>query len=241
MRHPCVLGVRLTAQSYFDGDVMRVTIESENAIHDHYVHKALLQVKSPYFAALPNFKEGENNHVVLKEMDSRAFKHIVHWLYTDRFSPSFQDSKFTIIRAYAAADHLMIPKCKNMVLDSLRVKYTTIRADVCDLAEVKKLGYGASSTIATCVTDQIVYEATTEMDWRMENLAPAFFEDGGDHASELVKKLVTTSRRYSLKENGKSLLKKQGYSDPALAKGCVYHDHAEGENCHLQGAQVTTA
>lgn len=228
-------------QSYFDGDVMKVTIESEDDSHDHYVHRTLLEKKSPYFAALPRFKEGRDNHVTLKEVDNDAFEHIIHWSYTDRFSPSFQDYTSTIIETYAAADHLMMPKCKNMVLDNLRSKYSRKPADIGHLGLVRMLGYGASTAIAIYVTDQIVYEAITNDGWFFgKGDHHAFFEVGREHALELMKKLVEKSRLYSLKADGKSLWRNKGHPDPAFAKGCVHHEHAEGEKCYLQEAEGTT-
>ncbi|KAK5074457.1 Structural maintenance of chromosomes protein 1 [Exophiala xenobiotica] len=229
-----------TDPSYFGGDVLKVTIESEDDSHDHYVHRTLLEKKSPYFAALAPFKEGRDNHVMLKEVDNDAFEHIVHWLYTDRFSPSFQDWQYTIIKTYAAADHLMMPRCKNMVLDNLRSKYTRIQADIGDLGLIKRLGYGASIAIAIYVTDQIVYEAITNHTWFFREEDHAFVEDGGEHVLGLMKKLMEKSRLYSLKADGKSRWTNKGHSDPARTKGCIHHEHAEGEKCYLQEAQGTT-
>ena len=226
--------------SHFVGEVMTVTVADDMTSHDHYIHKAVLEKKSPYFAALSSFKEGEENHVVLQETDETAFKHVVHWLYTDRFSLNFGDSETTMMKTYALVDRLMMPRCMNMVIDNLRAKYTHTQARISDLATVKHLGYSASSNIAKCVIDQIVYEAITNIQWSIAEEDEAIFLEGGDLALEFTRKLVEKSRLYSLTGDGKSVWGREDHMDPATAKGCIYHEHAEGEKCYLQEVQEAT-
>lgn len=125
-----------------------------------------------------------------------------------------------------------------MVLDNLRTKYTTAQACLYHLGEVKRLGCGASTTIATYVTDQIVYEAITNKEWQVKESDHAFLDGGGEHARELMKKLVDMSRLYSFKAGGRTLWTNKGHPNPAHTRGCIHHEHTEGEKCYLQGAQL---
>lgn len=218
---------------------MKVTTESAQGTHDHHIHKIILEKRSPYFTALPNFKEGKENHVVLKEVDNVAFEHIVHWLYTDRFSSSFQNNVPIMIRAYAVADRFMMPRCKNMIIDSLKAKFTRWRGQISHLVVVKDLGYSASTIIAACVIDQVVYDALTSKGWSVEQQDEAFFLEGSDLALLLMRRLVEKSRLYTFKADGQGIWKNKGHPDPASEKGCIYHEHAEGEKCYLREAAIT--
>ena len=212
---------------------MHITVEHDGIKSEHYVHKYLLEKKSPFFAALPKFKEGKDNHCIIRDTAVLSFEHIVHWLYTDRFADDFQNNAPTMIQTYAAADRFMMPKCMNNVMDQLRVKYIKTQARLDDLRFVKILGYPASSNIAQCVVDQIVYEAITTPTWNVSQLEENFFDDGSEHALQLTRKLIEKSRLYSFIDGG-GVWTDQGHDDPALATGCIYHEHRDGEKCYVK-------
>ena len=206
---------------------MRITVENGNTSKDHYIHRALLQKKSPYFAALPNFKEGKDNHLVLKDINGEAFQHIVQWLYTGQFSHNLTNHGnhgTPIILTYAAADRLMMLKCKNMAIDKLRVRFRTHYAEIRNLVAVNQLGYPPSANIVTCIMDQFVYDNIERQKTDISGEKKEdFFKLDREYGFELACKLTSAART----------MKKHKLVDPATCTGCKYHEHAEGEVYHL--------
>eukprot|EP00033_Pygsuia_biforma_P002994 GCRY01003295.1.p1 GENE.GCRY01003295.1~~GCRY01003295.1.p1 ORF type:complete len:865 (-),score=184.71 GCRY01003295.1:263-2857(-) len=52
-----------------------------------YAHKALLAIRSPFFASLlfqPLFVESQQENIVLKDIQASVFKRFLHFIYTDR-------------------------------------------------------------------------------------------------------------------------------------------------------------
>jgi len=178
-------------------------------------------------------KEGGENRLVLRDINNTAFQHVVHWLYTGRFSPTIYDSPSIIIKTYAVADRLMMTRCKNMAMDSLRNKFSHSRADISHLVTTRDLGYSASHIIASYIIEQTTFEAIANPSRHLEGFTEELFLEGSDLAAEFVRKLVEKARPSMPKYDSGVVIHNKIHNDPALQLGCVYHEHAEGEKCYL--------
>lgn len=131
---------------------MRISIVNEGATKTYEVHKNLLSQRSPYFAALPNFKEGEENLVTLNDINHDAFAKIVYWMCKDEFDLVLTD-RTTLIHTWAVADRLMMVKCKNVAMDDIRRKFSCAFTFPDYLEFFYSLGYLEDSPLARFITD----------------------------------------------------------------------------------------
>ncbi|KAK5953170.1 hypothetical protein OHC33_005738 [Knufia fluminis] len=220
----------------FKGDVMKVTIKNDTETADWFIHRSLLFDKSPYFAALPNFKEGKENHVELQDIDFEAFACIVQWLYAGAIDTSIAknpDNWLLILRTYAAADRLMIFKCKNQMMDICRELHRGVCGQIHMLRTLDEMGYSSDTLITSYIIDQISYDAVDDPAWAIEEEKgeDQFLMRGGEVAYALTARIIQRSRERIAYLGGPS---DKDVRDPASLKGCVYHEHAIGEKCYLE-------
>lgn len=134
-----------------------------------------------------------------------------------------------MIGAWAAADRLMMSKCKNMAMDKIRKLLRTGHVRDWQLEHISNLGYPLDSTLAQLLMDKIAYDCTTD---QLEEGDSVNFEVAPhdlEMALALSKRINNTARAWS-----RSKLKGgQVPEDPASFTGCRYHDHTVGEVCHL--------
>lgn len=193
------------------------------------LHKALLCEKSPYFRALPNFTEGINNEVELKEMCPKAFRYILHWVYRESFPTA---GGALMIRAYTIADRLMMAYCKNLLMDQLRAYFRDKYPGPNTLRLIGELGYGESSKIGQYVKEQLVH------DWGYKgfrescpDMLKTLWDMRSEFAYEVSKAVLSRfsdDRDYARNHGGKI----NGSLDPSARPGCQYHEHMEGEICY---------
>lgn len=198
----------------------------------YYVHKNLLQNKSKYFLALKSFQEGQENHVVVERMSHDAFGTIVCWLYTGRIKTDFEDDMlfWTLITAWLAADRLMIDKCKNMVMDTLREHHESRPITLDNLLVIQKLDYDIASPLICYLVDQASYDhisgAADDVCSARESCIEAL---ESRLRVKLVLGIVEEARMWRVAAEGNEVAPE----DPAGLKGCQYHDHTQGEKCYL--------
>lgn len=209
---------------------MRVTVVDGLASNEYEIHKHLLAQNSPYFAAVPNFKEGAENHVVLEDMDPTAFQHILHWFYRGCLDPKVLQSRYTLMATWAAADRLMMSKCKNVVMDKLRVACSCPPSDVSLLVFVCRLGYSKDNTLLHYLTDQVAWDCTHYNTYTEEYLSAQVFEELPIELTVALMARIMGETQYLI--SGRSRLAGR-VDEPATRKGCHYHDHVEGEECYL--------
>lgn len=212
------------------GGVIRISITNGEKTKEYHAHRNLLSQKSPYFAALSNFREGEESHVTLSNIQYTAFDRVLYWLYKGDFGrdldPDSQSVEI-VIGIWAAADRLMINKCKNMAMDILRNMLQVSLVQSWHLRYVSDLGYSKDSILARVLLEQISYDCA-RLDWDYRHA----FSDEHAHpemVSALLKTIISTAkkwRRSKLEDGPKP-------RDPACLVGCRYHEHVEGDICHL--------
>lgn len=215
------------------GDVIRVTIiDQYEKSETFHVHQRLFAAKSPYFAALPNFKEGEDNHVTLSNVCHKVFTILLHWLYEGRFRSSISPADVTLVTwvgVWAAADRLMMNRCKNMAVDQMRQKLRVEGVGPEPLQLVCDLGYSLDSTLGRLFLEQIARDCTVYRD-RDDSTRFEVEPTDPEVALALTKSIIRAARAWS---QG-AIRKGEGPEDPASLIGCHYHEHHEGEVCHLK-------
>lgn len=73
----------LTITSSYTSDLVKIKVTQGDLTATFTIHEAVLVAKSPYFAALRNFKEGKERAVDLDDLSPKTFDHIAEWLYSD--------------------------------------------------------------------------------------------------------------------------------------------------------------
>lgn len=198
--------------------MLSISVEGEGELRKYYVHQDILYDQSLYFSALSNFKEGEEAHVTLIDMNQKAFANIIHWVYKGVLDPELSRTPEDLIRTWTAADYLMMNKCKNKVMDALRHLSAQMRIKPKDLILVDKLGHRMDSNLANCVIDVMARDCAIEYGFLFST---ADLEPMPIHVvCELINAITTAARFWA--------------DDPAKLEECAYHDHEDGEVCYLE-------
>ncbi|KAK5953169.1 hypothetical protein OHC33_005737 [Knufia fluminis] len=225
-----------------EGELIKVTVHDDNQCLEMHLHKTLLRYRSPYFAALDNFKEGAYNAVELEDMDVEAFRYVLHWMYTDNL-PSEQcvDTDDLLAKAYVVADRLLMRKCKNMIMDSIRESFKHVAGSkslATGFEAVESLGYPASSQLARFFIHEIQHEFVKGTGADREEWILKMVENvRGDPISSMFCEVALSILCAQTTTNRKSDSVQLPYDDvgtyPSGRGGCIYHDHEEGEECYL--------
>lgn len=211
--------------------MMRVTVTNKGESKDYLIHKNLLCQRSPYFAALKNFREGETNHIVLDDMNHNAFRKIITYVYKRdlRYKPS--DDTYTLIKTWAAAHRLLMNACNNVMMDLIRrfLKQSGTGANISGVHFIYDLGYSTDSILIQYFMDQVAVHCITNYGSRLDVFAADGLDiGGGELLCAFVKRLVATSQKWC-----RSM--RMGLSEthsPSAFSGCKYHDHTEGKWCY---------
>lgn len=230
---------RLTLISRHAGPVVSITVIDGNTTDTFYVHKNLLLRASPFFAALSNFKEGDENHIVLNDVDLLAFHHIQNWFYEGRLDPKLKQSRHTLIKVWVAADRLLMTTCKNKVMDTLRALHGTntpamreYSAFMTDLNLACSYGHGPDRALVRYIMEQMLWDQLHDGVQHKDDFKKSQYEKLSlEVIVAMFKKKddLTRSIRWQL-ENGFQIL----VGDPTKANPCIYHEHGEDERCHLR-------
>ncbi|KAK5953168.1 hypothetical protein OHC33_005736 [Knufia fluminis] len=138
---------------FYTIDLVKIKVAQGDLTATFTIHNAVLVAKSPYFAALRNFKEGKERAVDLDDLSPKTFDHIAEWLYSDSI-PEYGKTLHDYLQMYKAADRFMIEKCKNMVLDGLRELYRDRDMVIEDLLEFEALQLPADSMLMGYAMEQ---------------------------------------------------------------------------------------
>lgn len=221
----------LTYDSDFEGEIMYITVIDKGITKKHHTHKHILQKRSPYFAALTGFREGEENRITLSKINHRAFRQVLHWMYTRTFQPGLLFTAHNMIRTWIVADRLMMSLCKNMVLDEIRSLSKEELSSIVGLRELDELGYGPESTIVRYLLDQIAWDAIFDEEGaNIPTKVSKILWVNNEILQQLLRKVILTARELEKSEKEHET----EFADPASLEGCQYHDHAEDEGtCYL--------
>lgn len=214
---------------------MCITVIDEGDSRKYYVHKHILQKRSPYFAASTRFREGEENHVIFDNMNHHAFRQVLHWMYTGNFQAGPLYNMRNFMRTWVVADRLMMSQCKNMAMDELRLISEENVQSVRVLCELEELGHGPDSTITRYLLDQIAWDAVFDEEWAdtPAKIFATHWTNSEIHA-QLLWRVLTIAREFEQAKRGLIPMP----TDPAFLEGCRYHDHVKGEEpCHLENKE----
>lgn len=207
--------------------MIAVTVGKEPNQVTRLVHKELLTAHSAYFNACLNrvssWKEGEENKVLLEEDDPEAFNVVVSWLYKESTALAFLDSTdsltYSMVGPYKLADKLMIPELKNALIDRLRQKLK-VRDRLMGPDQLKKIRQ------ADLLHSSLYEFSIRQFAWTYCKLPKILYQqkeqdDALDADLELARECLSMTQKFLV----------DGWEDPRMEKGCVYHDHSDGSEC----------
>ncbi|MBA7496464.1 hypothetical protein ES702_07072 [subsurface metagenome] len=210
--------------------MLYVTLHDDYGTKKFHVHKKLICDKSPYFAALKNFSEGQTNHVVLHGIDRDAFRQVLSWVYSGNFQKGDLLDRDTLIETYVAADRFLMDQCKNMALDELRTLFRSEEMKFSGVRLINGLGLNTGSAVVQFVIDQYVYDCINGSNedgddqlFEMRGLRPEIY-------NEVLYKFWELARQYGDHANKRS----SKPDNPASLEGCMYHAHKRNEECYLE-------
>lgn len=211
---------------------MRLTVANDGKSKDYLIHRNLLHRKSPNFADLKTFQQGEANHVHLNDMDHKSFCKLIDWVYERGLQYKVSDDLDTLIKAWAAADRLLMDDCKNTLMDLIRLllEESDIVADLSEVHLVRDLDYSTHSILMQFFMDQVAFESISNYGSRVD-FSGADGLESTELLSGFLKRLGAMSQEWC-----RNL--RQGSGEPPTPSAlevCKYPDHAEGEECHLDG------
>jgi hypothetical protein len=126
---------------------MQITVKSESGEQRSWtIPKALLSHYSGYFTRLRNFREGEENTVVLQDFDPEVFRCFVEFIYYGCYN--CQDKIRDSARHWVIADYLDAIEFKNFAMRNLHDIYFPAGRD-------PKIGISANA-IDYCCTNSTV-------------------------------------------------------------------------------------
>lgn len=200
------------------------------------LHRNLLCHHSPYFEhelvghEVPKKTKGGENKLELPEDDPKGFELLVKWLYqgtlaevdglTDEEKYEYAVACFKL---YLLCDKFDMTQLKNAAMDRYRRALHEAQL-VPDPDEINEI-YRASSVNSPFRRLMMKIAARQIMDPEVDKDAESYrkcFENNPDFAVEMVNAI-----RYS---SGGML-----FADPTAGNVCEYHDHSDGQNCHVKG------
>jgi hypothetical protein len=173
---------------------------------------------------------GENNTLELLDGDPKGFELLVKYLYQgslDNFEEMTDEEKYDYAIAchklYLLCDKFAMVQLKNIAMDLFRQRLNEAQL-VPDPTEINEI-YRASPVNSPFRGLMTKIAARQIMDPDVDKDAETYrkcFEDNADFAVEMVNAI-----RYA---SGGML-----FEDPTRGDVCEYHDHSDGQNCHVKG------
>lgn len=164
-----------------------------------------------------------------------AFENVVQWLYKGVFGVELPENHMPkdLTKTWAAADRLVMAKCKNSAMDTLRRLNSESHIELAELLLVSELGYDTDSTLARYIIDQLSYDSiVNNVFGSYPSVSQAFQDIPIDLVHALLGRIVGTAKEWYLRAGNRYEASKP--LDLASASECAYHDHVEGEDCHLK-------
>jgi hypothetical protein len=92
--------------SVFTGGM--VAIKLRKLEREIYVHKKLLQSRSPYFAHVLTGCHAETTTIAVNEVDANTFCQFLSWLYSNRFITPEEDEWMGLCRLWLLAEKFQV-------------------------------------------------------------------------------------------------------------------------------------
>jgi hypothetical protein len=190
------------------------------------LHKDLLCAHSPFFETClrSKFLERQKDQVELPEDSPEVFEHFVNWIYReDVIKPSDQPTLELAVHTYVFADKLCMPAFKNRLMSRIRAYHVSTAVHLNTLLLWSTLDVPDSLPLGHFLHDQIGYDMVRHpRKYFLRSSGNAkrgdvdsVAEDHGLLISDLLWAVLQAAN--------------QKYDDPALRKGCHYHEHTEGD------------
>jgi hypothetical protein len=190
------------------------------------LHKDLLFAHSPFFenCLRSNFLEKQKDQVELPEDSPEVFEHFINWIYReDVIKPTDQASLELAVHTYVFADKLCMPAFKNRLMTKIRAYHEATAVHLDTLVLWRTLDTPESLPLGQFLDDQVGYDmARHPRKYFLRSNGSAkrgdvdsVAEDHGPLVSDLLWAVLQAVN--------------QKYDDPAMRKGCHYHEHKEGD------------
>jgi hypothetical protein len=190
------------------------------------LHKDLLCAHSPFFenCLRSNFLERQKDRVELPEDSPEAFEHFINWIYReDVIKPTDQASLEVAIHTYVFADKLCMPAFKNRLMTIIRAYHEATAVHLNSLVLWRTLDVPETLPLGQFLHDQVGYDMSRhprKYFLRSNGSAKrgdvdSVAEDNGQLVSDLLWAVLQATN--------------QKYDDPAMRRGCQYHEHKEGD------------
>ena len=201
------------------------------------LHKDLLCAHSPFFERCLGtcFLERQKDQVELPEDSPEVFEHFINWVYRrDVVEPTDQPSLRLAIHTYVFADKLCMPAFKNDVVTKIRAYHEKTSVHLDSLVLWRSLEVPENLPLGQFLYDQAGFDLLRQpckYFLRSEGSAKrgdvdSLAEDHGPLVSDLLWVVLQAAN--------------QKYDDPAMRRGCHYHEHPEGNVACLDAAALKT-
>jgi len=198
------------------------------------LHRNLLCHHSSFFEAefLGNEvpKRKGDNRLDLPDDDPAGFELLVKWFYQgclDEVSQMSDDKKYDYSVAchklYMLCDHFDIPALKNVSIDQYRrgLAESQLVPDAEEINHIYRQSPAGSPfrKLMTQIAARQIMDPDSDKDAESYR---ACFTDNADFAVDMVN---------AIKHGSGGML----FEDPTDGDECIYHDHTDGQNCHVKG------
>lgn len=160
----------------------------------------------------------------LPEDSPEAFEHFINWIYReDVIKPTDQASLEVAIHTYVFADKLCMPAFKNRLMTIIRAYHEATAVHLNSLVLWRTLDVPETLPLGQFLHDQVGYDMSRhprKYFLRSNGSAKrgdvdSVAEDNGQLVSDLLWAVLQATN--------------QKYDDPAMRRGCQYHEHKEGD------------
>lgn len=221
--------------SFASSKVITILVGSSRT--SYALHKDLLCAHSPFFenCLRSNFLEKQKDKVELPEDLPEVFEHFINWIYReDVIKPTDQASLELAIHTYVFADKLCMPAFKNRLMTSIRAYHEATAVHLNTLLLWRTLDVPETLLLGHFLYDQAGYDMLQHpRKYFLRSNGSAKRGDVDSVAEEhgtLVSELLWAVLQAANQKN----------DDPAMRKGCHYHEHKEGD-VECADAMVSTS
>lgn len=200
------------------------------------LHRNLLCNQSSYFEAefigneVPKGRKASDNKLELPEDDPLGFELLVKWLYQGRLDdvselPEEKKYDYSVAchKLYMLCEKFDMPMLKNTSVDQYRkgLWEAQLVPDAEEINEIYRHSPKGSPfrKLMTQIAARQIMDPDSDKDAESYR---ACFDNNADFAVDMVN---------AIKRGSGGML----FDDPTAGGECEYHDHSDGQNCHVKG------
>lgn len=149
----------------------------------------------------------------------------------EKYLKSIDEFGNILIRAWAIADRLMMPKCKNRIMDKIRSHFNESCVELTHLWQMEALGLCSAQAVARFVKEEWIFQSFQDTIDIPE--VTAAVSQLLDHSSFFSREVIATVLVELMRRaNGVGGTLGTGVP-PSGSMDCRYHEHSRDENCLL--------